>query len=61
MRKGFPGGSVGRESAYNAGDTRSVGFDTWVGKILGRREWQATPVFLPGPSHVQRTPEGYSL
>jgi len=33
MRKGFPGGSVGRESACNAGDARGVGFDTWVGKI----------------------------
>ena len=60
MRKSFPGGSVGRESACNAGDARGVGFDTWVGKIPWRREWQATPVFLPGPSHGQRSLEGYS-
>ena len=28
-------------------------FDPWVGKILWRREWQSTPVFLPGESHGQ--------
>ena len=27
------------------------GFNTWVGKILWKREWQPTPVFLPGESH----------
>ena len=26
------------------------GFDPWVGKIPWRREWQPTPVFLPGES-----------
>jgi len=26
---------------------REPGFDSWVGKILGRREWLPTPVFLP--------------
>ena len=26
-------------------------FDPWVGKILWRRKWQPTPVFLPGKSH----------
>ena len=25
-----------------------------------RRKWQPTPVFLPGESHVQRSPGGYS-
>ena len=29
------------------------GFDPWVGKTLWRREWQPTPVFLPGESHGQ--------
>ena len=29
-------------------------FDSWVGKIPWRREWQPTPVFLPGESHGQR-------
>ena len=36
------------------------GFDPWVGKIPWRRKWQPTPVFLPGESHGQRGPEGYS-
>ena len=29
--------------------------DPWVGKILWRRLWQPTPVFLPGESHGQRS------
>ena len=48
---GFPGGSVGKESACNAGDAGQRKFDPQdpqVGKILWRRAWQPTPVFLPG-------------
>ena len=37
------------------------GFNPWVGKISWRREWQPTPVFLPGKSHGQRSLVGYSL
>ena len=33
---------------------------SWVGKILWRRKWQPTPVFLPGESHGQRNLVGYS-
>ena len=29
-------------------------FNSWVGKIPWRREWQYTPVCLPGKSHGQR-------
>ncbi|KAB0349335.1 hypothetical protein FD754_014192 [Muntiacus muntjak] len=29
-------------------------FDSWVGKILWRREWLCTPVLLPGEFHEQR-------
>ena len=41
-----------------------VKWKTWVG-FLGqeepwRREWQPTPVFLPGKSHGQRSLAGYS-
>ena len=36
------------------------GFDFWVRKILWRREWQHTPVFLPGESHGQRSLVGFS-
>ena len=37
---------------------RRHGFDPWVGKILWRRKWQPTPVFLSGKSHGLA---GYSL
>ena len=33
----------------------------WVRKIPWRRNWQPTPVFLPGESHGQRSLVGYSL
>ena len=36
------------------------GFDPWIGKIPWRREWQPTPVFLPGESHGQRILAVYS-
>ena len=55
---GFPGGSVGKESACNAGDSlqhRRPKFNPWVGKIPWRSKWQPTPVFLPRKSHGQRT------
>ena len=35
-------------------------FDPWVGKISWRREWQPTPVFLPGKPHGQRSLGDYS-
>ena len=35
-------------------------FSPWVGKIPWRRAWQPTLVFLPGKSHGQRSPLGYS-
>ena len=40
--------------------TQGCGFDTLVGKIPWRRQWQHTPVFLPGKSHEQRSLVGYS-
>ena len=33
----------------------------WVRKIPWIREWQPTPVFLPGEFHGQRSLVGYSL
>ena len=57
---GVPGGSDGKESACNAGDLGLIpGFDPWVGKIPWRREWQPTPVFLPGKFYGQRSLAGY--
>ena len=40
---------------------RRHGFDPWVRKILWRRKWQPTLVFLPGKSYEQRSLVGYSL
>ena len=54
---GFPGGSDSKESACNAGD---LGLILELGRFPWRREWQPTPVFLPGESHGQRSLEGYS-
>ena len=53
----FPDGKDGKESACNAGD---LGLILWVWKIPWRREWQPTPVFLPGEFHGQRSLAGYS-
>ena len=36
------------------------GFNPWVGNTPWRREWQPTPVFLPGKSHGQRSLVGCS-
>ena len=32
----------------------------WIGKIPWRKEWQPTPIFLPGEFHGQRSLAGYS-
>ena len=34
------------------------GFDPWVGKILWRRAWQPTPLFMSGESNGQRSLAG---
>ena len=39
---------------------RRLVFDPRVSKIPWRRQWQCTPVFLPGKSHGQRSLVGYS-
>ena len=53
--RGFTGVSDCKESACNA---RRPRFDPWVRKMLWRREWLPTPVFLPRESHGQRSVEG---
>ena len=40
----------GKESTCNADDARRLGFGPWVRKILWRRKWQPTSVYLPGKS-----------
>ena len=44
----------GKKSSSYAGDTRGVG-SIPGGKIPWRKEWQPTPVFLPGKSYDQRS------
>ena len=55
--RGFPGDSDSKESACNAADPDLI---PGVGKIPWRRNWQLTPVFLPGKSHGQRSLGSYS-
>ena len=50
----------GKESTCQCRRHKRRGFDPWVGKILWRRTWQPTPVFLAGESHGQRSLAGYS-
>jgi len=57
---GLPRQLSGKESTCQCRRHKRHGFDPWVGKILWRRAWQLTPVFLPGESHGQRRLVGYS-
>ena len=50
--EGLPRWLSGKESTCQC---RTLRFQPWVGKIPWRREWQPTPVFLPGESHGQRS------
>ena len=54
------GASVVAQTVKNPPAVQETGFDPWVEKILWRRKWQPTPVFLPGKSHGQRSLGGYS-
>ena len=50
--RGFPGGPSDKEPTCQC---RRCSFDPWVGMIPWRREWQSTPVSMPGESHGQRS------
>ena len=54
-----PGGPGGKESACQFRRCKRCGFNPWVRKIPWNREWQPTPVFLPGKFHGQRSMAGY--
>ena len=56
----FTGGASGKEHACQDRRPKRLGFSPCVRKILWKREWQPTPVFLPGESHGQRSLAGYS-
>ena len=51
---GFPWWLSGKESTCLGRRYRKYGFDPRVGKILWRRAWQPTPVFLPGENPMDR-------
>ena len=57
--EGVPGGSE-TNCQCRRHRTRRPEFDLWVGKIPWRREWQPTPIFLPGEFHGQRSQVLYS-
>ena len=44
----------------NLSAVQETWFSPWVGKILWRREWLPTPLFLPEEFHGQRSLVGYS-
>ena len=48
------------QTVKNLPAMHTPGFDPWVGKIHWRREWQPTPVFLPGEFYGQRSLLGYN-
>ena len=59
MEVGFPGGSDGKESAYNVGDLSLIS-----GSGRSPREGTGNPlqpVFLPGESHGQKSLAGHGV
>ena len=49
-----------KESACQCRRLKRRGFNPCVEKILWRRKWQPTPVFLPRECHGQKSLAGYS-
>ena len=56
----FGASQVAQMVKYLPAMWENLGLDPWVQKIPWRKEWQPTPVFLPGESHGQRSLAGYS-
>jgi len=56
-KEGLPWWLSGKEPTCQC---RRSELDPWVVKVLWRRKWQPTPVFLPRKSHGQRSLAGYS-
>ena len=52
----FPWWLTGKECTCQC---RSLRFHPWVGKVLRRRKWQPTPVFLSRESRGQKSPRGH--
>ena len=55
-----PGGTSGKESSCQCRRHKRRGFNPWVRKIPRSRNWQPTPVFLPGKFHGQWSVVGCS-
>ena len=53
----FPEWLGAKESTFQC---RRCRFDPWVGKSPWRRKLQPIPVFMPGESHGEKSPAGYS-
>ena len=51
---GFASGASGKDPACQC-RRQKRSFYSWVRKIIWRRTWKPTPVFLPGESHGQRS------
>ena len=60
IHQSFPGGPSGKEAACQCKRCKRHGFSFWVERIPWRRNWQPTPVLLPGKFHGQRNLVGYS-
>ena len=58
---GLPGGTSDKEPACQCRRHKRHRFDPSIGKILWRRAWQLTSVFLPGKSCGQRSLAGYTV
>ena len=56
--QGFPGGTSGKESACQCKRCSRRGLSPCIGKILWRRKWQPTPVYLPWRSPWIEEPGG---
>ena len=52
--------ALGKNPPASTGDIRDTGSIPGSRKILCRRVWQPTLVFLPGEAHGQRSLTGYS-
>ena len=53
---GFPGSANGKEPTFQYRRQKQYSFNPWVRKILWRRVWQPTPVFLPDKSQWTEEP-----
>ena len=56
----IPGGTSCKQPSPQHRRHKRCSFDPWAWKILWKRAWQPTPVFLPGRFHGERSLAGYS-